>query len=159
SSWWSVPALAGFAGCAFDKQHSQLNRHRLLKFPLLPRTPLSTITRLLGPLAAQLDELFWHRVARHVRRDGTVSYQNRRFEVPYELTGQTVMLVVDPPAGTVVRIESQTGEPLGAATALDVVANSTRRRRRAQPEPVTHATTPGPNLLELVHQRHYREEA
>ncbi|MEM5373563.1 hypothetical protein V4C53_47845, partial [Paraburkholderia azotifigens] len=42
---------------------------------------------------------------------------------------------------------------LGAATALDVVANSTRRRRRAQPEPVTHATTPGPNLLELVHQR------
>ncbi|MFP3606930.1 integrase, partial [Paraburkholderia sp. SIMBA_053] len=76
------------------------------------------------------------------------------------LTGQTVMLVVDPHAGTVVRIESQTGEPLGAATALDVVANSTRRRRRAQPEPVTvtHATTPGPNLLELVHQRHYHEE-
>src|ERR1700754_1066213 len=25
-----------FAGCAFDKQHSQLNRHRLLKFPLRP---------------------------------------------------------------------------------------------------------------------------
>ncbi|WP_332397465.1 Mu transposase C-terminal domain-containing protein [Burkholderia ubonensis] len=39
-------------------------------------------------------------MARHVRRDGTVSYQSRRFEVPYELTGQTVTLVVDPHAGT-----------------------------------------------------------
>ncbi len=134
--------------------HSALgNQTPLLRYQQdLPRI------RLLGPLAAQLDELFWHRVARHVRRDGTVSYQNRRFEVPYELTGQTVMLVVDPNAGTVVRIESQKGEPLGAAAALDVVANSTRRRRRAQPEPVAHATTPGPNLLELVHQCHYREE-
>src|SRR5579863_7986765 len=28
--------LAGFTGCAFDKQHSQLDRHRLLKFPPLP---------------------------------------------------------------------------------------------------------------------------
>ncbi len=66
------------------------------------------------------------------------------------------MLVVDPHAGTVVRIENQTGEPLGTAAVLDVVANSTRHR--IQPEPVTHATTQGPNLLELMHQRHYREE-
>uniref|UniRef100_UPI003898F975 integrase core domain-containing protein n=1 Tax=Paraburkholderia diazotrophica TaxID=667676 RepID=UPI003898F975 len=134
--------------------HSALgNQTPLLRYQQdLPRI------RLLGPLAAQLDELFWHRVARHVRRDGTVSYQNRRFEVPYELTGQTVMLVVDPHAGTVVRIESQTGEPLGAATALDVVANSTRRRHRPQSEPATAATVPGPNLLELVHRRHYHEE-
>jgi putative transposase len=138
--------------------------HRQPHSALGNQTPLSRYQqdlpriRRLGPLAAQLDELFWHRVARHVRRDGTVSYQNRRFEVPYELTGQTVMLVVDPHAGTVVRIESQTGEPLGAATALDVVANSTRRRHRPKSEPATVAAMPGPNLLELVHRRHYHEE-
>ncbi|MCP3713490.1 Mu transposase C-terminal domain-containing protein [Paraburkholderia sp. CNPSo 3274] len=110
-------------------------------------------------LAARLDELFLHRIARHVRRDGTVSFNGKRFEVPYELTGQSVLLVVDPHAGTVLRVESQTGQALGAATGLDVVANSRRRRQRPLAEPVTNAVTPGPNLLELVHQHHYRQEA
>jgi len=115
--------------------------------------------RPLGALAAQLDELFWHRVARHVRRDGTVSFLNRRFEIPYELTGQTVLLVVDPHTATVVRVESETGQPLGAATPLDPVANLTRRRRKPQQQPSIDVQQPGPNLLELVHQRHYAPEA
>jgi len=114
--------------------------------------------RPLGALAAQLDELFWHRVARHVRRDGTVSFLNRRFEIPYELTGQTVLLVVDPHTATVVRVESETGQPLGAATPLDPVANLTRRRRKPQQQPSIDVQQPGPNLLELVHQRHYAPE-
>lgn len=115
--------------------------------------------RPLGALAAQLDELFWHRVARHVRRDGTVSFLNRRFEIPYELTGQTVLLVVDPHTATVVRVESETGQPLGAATPLDPVANLTRRRRKPNQQPSIDVQQPGPNLLELVHQRHYAPEA
>jgi putative transposase len=115
--------------------------------------------RPLGALAAQLDELFWHRVAPHVRRDGTVSFLNRRFEIPYELTGQTVLLVVDPHTATVVRVESETGQPLGAATPLDPVANLTRRRRKPQQQPSIDVQQPGPNLLELVHQRHYAPEA
>jgi putative transposase len=68
------------------------------------------------------------------------------------------MLVVDPHACRVVRIESQTGEPLGAATVFDVVANSTRRRRRPQPDPAAAGVAPGPNLLELVQRRHYHED-
>jgi putative transposase len=99
-----------------------------------------------------------HRISRHVRRDGTVSFRNKRFEIPYELTAQTVVLVVDPHAGTVLRVESQTGQALGLATELDTVANSTRRRRRPSTEPVTNVAASGPNLLELVHQRHYHPE-
>jgi putative transposase len=140
--------------------------HRSTHSALGNQTPLTRYQqdlpriRLLGPLAAQLDELFLHRVARHVRRDGTVSFQGKRFEVPYELTGKTVLLVVDPHTETVLRVESETGEPLGAATALDAVANLTRRRRKPQLQPATgEPATPGPNLLELVHQRHYAQEA
>lgn len=44
--------------------------------------------RSLGALAAQLDALFRDRVSRGVRKDGTVSYQGVRFEVPFELSGQ-----------------------------------------------------------------------
>jgi putative transposase len=61
-------------------------------------------------------------------------------------------------AGTVLRVESQTGQALGLATELDTVANCTRRRQRPSTQPVTHAAASGPNLLELVHQRHYRTE-
>src|SRR5277367_4209054 len=54
-------------------------------------------------------------VASHIgtqgRRDGTVSFQGKRFEVPYELVGKTVLLVVDPHTGTVMGIESEAGEP------------------------------------------------
>jgi len=114
--------------------------------------------RALGSLAPKLDELFLHRVERRVRRDGTVSYDGRIFEVPYELSGQQVVLVVDPHAGTVVRVQNRTGEPVGAATALDAIANSRRRRSKPAAEPTAAAPIPGPNLIELAHQHHYQGE-
>ena len=56
-----------------------------------------------------LDALFQHRVARLVRKDGTVSYLGQRFEVPYELSGKTVRLVVDPHAQRVVGAQLEGG--------------------------------------------------
>lgn len=132
-------------------KHSALGEH----------TPLSRYQqdlpriRLLGPLATQLDELFWHRVKRLVRRDGTVSYEGSRFEVPYELTGQHVQLVVDPHTGTVMHVENDEGKCIGMATPLDAIANSTRRRQRPAAEPATAPATNGPNLIELAHRQHY----
>lgn len=114
--------------------------------------------RALGSLAPKLDELFLHRVERRVRRDGTVSYDGRVFEVPYELTGQQIVLVVDPHAGTVVRLQNRAGLSLGVATPLDAVANSRRRRSKPPATPTTAAPVPGPNLIELAHQHHYRQE-
>ena len=59
--------------------------------------------------------MFHHRIKRYVRKDGTVSYLGAMFEVPYELSGKTVLLVVDPHAGVVVGVEDEAGEMLGLA--------------------------------------------
>jgi transposase InsO family protein len=116
--------------------------------------------RSLGARAATLDALFHHRTRRHVRRDGTVAYLGQRFEVPYELAGKTVQLVIDPQAEQVLGVEGEDGDSLGPAVALDPVANCQRVRHK--PSAVTSdlpATrtpcNPALNPVELAHQRHY----
>lgn len=106
--------------------------------------------RPLGHFASQLDALFYHRVKRHVRKDGTVSYLGVMFEVPYELAGKSVRLVVDPHAGTVVGVEDEAGTSLGLATKLDAHANLHRTRRKAGAAPEPQGARNGPNLLELA---------
>jgi transposase InsO family protein len=95
--------------------------------------------RSLGTYAARLDELFYHRIQRKVRKDGTVSFQGNRFEVPYELSGRTIQLVVDPQREHAIAVESLDGEPLGKTTPLDLKANAHRRRYRppTAPKPIT----------------------
>ncbi len=111
--------------------------------------------RNLGAKAAQLDALFLHRVARFVRKDGTVSYLGQRFEVPYELSGKTVRLVVDPHAQRVVGVENEAGASLGAATPLDMLANILRVRRKPEPAAQSLAPRSGPNLVELAHAHYH----
>jgi transposase InsO family protein len=110
--------------------------------------------RSLGARAAQLDALFHHRVSRFVRKDGTVSYLGQRFELPYELSGKTVRLVVDPHAQRVVGVENEDGVSLGEATALDEIGNTRRARRKPEPaaQPLAHS---GPNLVEIAHRRYH----
>jgi len=118
----------------------------------------------LGQKAAQLDAIFYHRVKRKVRKDGSVSYQGNDFEVPYELSGKMVRLVVDPHLQQVVSVEDEDGNSRGAATPLDALANCHRRRRK--PDAVNTSTTAsattntmptaaGPNLVELAFDQHY----
>jgi transposase InsO family protein len=117
--------------------------------------------RSLGAKAAQLDALFHHRVARSVKKDGTVSYLGRRFEVPYELSGKHVRLVVDPHAQRVVGVEDEAGVSLGAATELDRQANEHRTRRKPLAEVsevAASGTRSGPNLVEIALVRHYGEK-
>lgn len=111
--------------------------------------------RSLGAKAAQLDALFHHRITRFVRKDGTVSYLGQRFEVPYELSGKTVRLVVDPHAGSVVGVENEAGQALGSATPLDVLANLRRVRRKPEPTVAPRPTSSGPNLVELAHAQYH----
>jgi transposase InsO family protein len=136
--------------------------HRQPHEGLAGQTPLARYQqdlpqiRTLGARAAQLDALFLHRVRRLVRKDGTVSYGGTRFEVPYALSGKTVRLVVDPHAQTVVGVEDENGQSIGAATPLDALANANRTRHKPAP-----ATTPtlvqrdGPNLVELAYQQYH----
>jgi len=111
--------------------------------------------RLLGSRAAQIDALFHHRISRFVRKDGTVSYLGGRFEVPYELAGKTVKLVVDPHAGVVVGVENDEGVSLGYATPLDAIANIRRVRRKPDPEVSRVVARSGPNLVELAYQQYH----
>jgi len=101
--------------------------------------------------------MFLHRIARFVRKDATVSYSGQRFEVPYELAGKTVHLVVDPHAGRVVGVEDAAGLSLGAATPLDMLANIQRTRRKPAPlsEPMCAPRNAGPNLVELAHEKYH----
>ena len=112
----------------------------------------------LGQLAMQLDALFYHRLNRFVRKDGTVSYQGQMFEVPYELAGKTVRLVVNPQADLVVGVENDAGESLGAATPLDALANRHRQRHKPTPPDTTSPPPAGPNLVELTHHRYHHPE-
>ncbi len=135
--------------------------HRTAHGGLAGLTPLARYQRdlarirTLGAKAAQLDSMFHHRVARFVKKDGTVSYLGQRFEVAYELSGKTVRLVVDPHAGCVVGVEGEAGESLGSATALDAIANIKRVRRKPEPLTTPISAGSGPNLVELAHAQYH----
>jgi putative transposase len=115
--------------------------------------------RTLGPLAREIEAIFYHRIERLVRRDGTVSYQGRRFEVPYALVGRRVRLVVDPHRGQVMGVEDAEGRSLGAVTPLDRLANRDRPRARALPADADASSAPpsgaGPSLVDLAVERYY----
>ena len=135
--------------------------HRTEHSGLQGMTPLARYQRdlprirSLGARAAQLDALFHHRIQRLVRKDGTVSYQGQRFEVPFELAARTVKLVVDPHAGRVVGVEDDAGVSLGQATALDMIANNHRTRRKSTPADPSLGARQGANLVEIAHARHH----
>ncbi len=111
--------------------------------------------RSLGPRATEIDALFHHRITRFVRKDGTVSYLGGRFEVPYELAGKTVKLVVDPHAGRVLGVENEAGESLGSAIPLDAIANLKRVRRKPNPELNHEPLRGGPNLVEIAYEQYH----
>ena len=139
--------------------------HKSQHAGLWGRTPLERYQddlahiRLLGPLAARLDTLFYHRVLRLVRSDGTVSYAGRFFEVPYELAGKTVQAVVDPHTRRAIGVEDDAGTDLGAATPLDALANTHRRRRKggvsSTTPPLPRAPRCAPTLIDLAYAEHY----
>jgi putative transposase len=106
--------------------------------------------RPLGLFASSIDEMFLHRHERLVRKDGTVSYLGERFEVPYELIGKKVHIVVDPHREKVIGVESKSGESLGKATHLDPLANCHRKRRSVVQTDTKVQKRTGANLVEMA---------
>jgi putative transposase len=101
----------------------------------------------LGNFTHTLDALFYHRHKRKVRKDATVLYNGQYFEVPYELTDKTVMLVVDPHQKRAIQVESEAGLFLGPVTPLNAVANLRRRRVQSKKE---HEAIERPRSFNLV---------
>ncbi len=79
-----------------------------------------------------------------------MSYEAERFEVPFELVGKKVWLVFDPHTRKVLGVEAESGESLGSATPLDLLANCHRKRSSALSlDNVTRCRT-GTNLVEMA---------
>lgn len=86
--------------------------------------------RQLGPLASEIDQYFYHRVQRTVRRDATISWEGAKYEVPYPLVGHDIYLVIDPLEHEAKWVESLDYERLGDVCLLNKSANLSRRRQR-----------------------------
>lgn len=114
------------------RKHSGLNDERTpierWRQDLLQITPL-------GDKAPLIDDYFYHREKRKVRKDGTVSYKNCFFEVPFELAQTEIYLVVEPYTQEPKWIESLEFKRIGMAVNLDKIANN--GRPRARPSAVT----------------------
>jgi len=99
---------------------------------------------------ANIDEIFYHRYPRTVRKDGTLQWEGERFEVPYEFAGEAVILVVDPQTQQAIRIESKTGKVLGAVVLLDLEENTHRKRQRPTLASIPKEHQPSPNIVEMA---------
>lgn len=105
----------------------------------------------LGHYAIHFDALFYYRFPRKVRKDGTVSYNGQFYEVPYQLVGQSIALVVDPHTQQPLSVESAEGETLGTVTPQDRQANNQRKRQRPETADEQMNSPPkGVNVVEMA---------
>ena len=117
------------------------------------RDDLIHVRPLLPHMAHRIDELFYHRYVRKVRKDGTISWEGLSFEVNHQLVGQKIELVVNPHTKTAVRVESTFGDNLGSVVLLDSSANLHRQRQR----PNTYEVNPKLKQDEYAVEVAYRE--
>lgn len=133
--------------------------HRRAHNSLQGKTPLErwredlNHVRQLGFKAEHIDDIFCHRIERKVRKDGTVSWENLKFEVDYDLVNKTVHLVIDPHTQTALRVESILGDDLGPVTLLDAHSNLNRKRQR--PHNIAQANLlQSENRVDLAYAEH-----
>jgi putative transposase len=107
------------------------------------------------PPATDLRRLFFHRLNRLVRRDCTFLLQNRYYEAPPQLAGETIEVRFDPLDTTSVEIYFQ-GKSQGVARLVDPVVNG----QIPSPKPVPPAAPEptGINFVELLHDQKDDEE-
>ena len=64
--------------------------------------------------------------------------------------------MVDPHTAQAISVENNQGETVGQATALDVLANSHRRRRQPTTPAAGRPTkSPGPSLVEMAYRQYH----
>ncbi len=103
----------------------------------------------LGSYAHQLDELFYHRIQRKVRKDGTISYQGTIFEVPYIFSQKTIIVVIEPHLKKALYIEDEQGKRIGDITPLNLQANRNYKRAKSASSQAAKAA-PSASLNELA---------
>jgi transposase InsO family protein len=82
----------------------------------------------------KIDDIFYHRCERLVRKDGTIHWNARAFEVDHSLVGEKVILVFNPHLMQAIGIENNEGASLGDVFEQDLNANLNRKRQRPHAE-------------------------
>jgi len=112
---------------------------------------LSQVDRLRpAPRGEVLDEVFLHRQTRKVRKDGTVRFAGRFLEVRSELVGHKVELRFDPERPEQLPQVYVDGKHFCDTVELDVIRNSSRRRRRIADAVETEGKRPATGLDPLA---------
>ncbi len=107
--------------------------------------------RQIGFKGANIDDIFYHRFERRVRKDGTISWDGKLYEAASELVDKKIKLVVDPHAKEAIRVESVFGDDLGVVVPLDKISNLHRRRHRPS-QPTEKTLKQAENMVELAYQ-------
>lgn len=122
------------------------------------REDLHHVRPLLPHVVNLIDDLFYHREARLVRKNGTISWKGNDYEVHHNLVGEKVTVVFNPQTSQAIRVESAFGDNLGPAVLLNLQANYHRRRQRPHAAP-TSSKKQQVYAIESVHRdtiRHYQ---
>jgi len=104
------------------------------------RKELVHVRHLSPGIIERLDDLFLHRLQRRVKKDASVSWKGRLYEVHHNQVGENITLIVDPHIHEVVRAETAFGDHL-IITPLDRRANGRRKRQRPHDALTTHLQT------------------
>ena len=107
------------------------------------------------PPSTDLRRLFFHRLDRVVRRDCTFLLQNRFYEAPPHLAGQSIEVRFDLLDPASVEIYFQ-GQSQGAARLVDPVVNA--QLPSAKPSPAAEPQPTGINFVELLKKKKDEEE-
>ncbi len=145
-----------------EKKYHQTPHTSLINSAFDHQTPLARFQQdllkiqPLGEMAKKLDDYFYHRIKRVIKKDATISYEGNLWEVPFEFVGQTVYLVIDAPTQTAKYIESLDHEWLGHVHPLDKIANNHRVRHRPQALNNIHSETKTFLVEELYQQNNHQ---
>jgi putative transposase len=107
------------------------------------------------PAGVDLDQVFWHRAQRKVRKNGTVRFLGRMLEVQAELVGQQVELRWDPNESQQLPQVWRDGGFVCDTVELDLLANASRERRVLQPASEPPCEPTGIDPLADLEREHY----
>jgi transposase InsO family protein len=115
------------------------------------REDLIHVRPLTNFIAENLNDIFCHSVKRTVRKDSTVHWLGKCFEVHHHLVGNKVNLIINPHTQIVLRVESEFGDDCGPAHLIDRIKNNHRKRQRPK---IEEKSPPSLNhsLVENVHK-------
>ena len=130
-------------------EHSALGTTPLLRW----QRDIEHIRQL--PPATDFRRLFFHRLDRLVRRDCTFQLQNRFYEAPPHLVGETIEARFDPLDPAMVEIYFQ-GKPEGVARLVDPVVNA--QLPSVKPSPAADPEPTGINFVDLLIKKKDEEE-